>query len=884
MPTIAEVRQKYPQYDDMSDAQLAGALHQKYYSDMPVEEFNQKIGLPPATAASDDHGLARRQQMSVAEKAVSPITEYPRNYQEMRTEAQQQIGRGLSQLGEGAFGSGLAGDVGKFAAGVGNVGLGALGFIGSPISAAYRSVLGQPVEDITGIPREQTEFAAQLATPGIGFTKLARAPGVAEPAPLIKPPMEKPPGVEVGEAAQRLREANLPGDVPRAITGGPTTQALGQYTSNVPLAGQPIAEAVRTTLPKQLEQARNIVAAEHGEGAGENVANRIGATLQEQAAAETKARTDQAAQADAQATAEWQRAQAEREAAVAAQEQQSTQAAQAAVGPDVAPLDMGETVIGQVRAAHDAARDAKDTAYRAAGQHQGTIFDDAVGNVERHVNADLRSDRGGQGIVTTTANLTPAAMDMRASLRAFSERARQRAAQAQEEAIAGGGTADDAAQTGINLRTLETQRQELGNLAQGAKTDADRRAARRIMGAFDDWHEAAMENHFDGDPGALGAYRNARALNRDFRTRYGYNSRDDADKLINKIVRGEEDQHTGPVGVSDALTARNDKSGPLFARVTEATNDHPDVRQAIRSGTWNKLSRDVPGAKEPTTLAGAVAEAQRARANIYDHILGKGRDVAGRVFTQQERDLMRAHADTLVDAARRRVASAAETKAATPVPTKVEPGPIQQLVDQVIGGKASDEALFKTLHNYARTGGDVKALARVIGQIPQSMRGDLAASFIRKLGVSPTTKQFSLDHFVNHWNDITPQAKSVMFGNAGPHVTALNDIATIAQRLKEVKGKFGNPSGTAQNSLFGLIAGAIGQSAVGTAKTLTLAGAGYLGAKVLASPAGASSVAKYARAVERANRTPSIENITAMKLMQRNLQNTARSLAAISNK
>lgn len=45
MPTIAEVREKYPQYQDMSDADLAGALHQKFYADMPKEEFEKKVGL-----------------------------------------------------------------------------------------------------------------------------------------------------------------------------------------------------------------------------------------------------------------------------------------------------------------------------------------------------------------------------------------------------------------------------------------------------------------------------------------------------------------------------------------------------------------------------------------------------------------------------------------------------------------------------------------------------------------------------------------------------------------------------------------------------------------------------------------------------------------------
>ena len=41
---IQDFRVKNPQYDDMPDDQLVGALHGKFYSDMPIEQFNQKIG------------------------------------------------------------------------------------------------------------------------------------------------------------------------------------------------------------------------------------------------------------------------------------------------------------------------------------------------------------------------------------------------------------------------------------------------------------------------------------------------------------------------------------------------------------------------------------------------------------------------------------------------------------------------------------------------------------------------------------------------------------------------------------------------------------------------------------------------------------------------
>jgi hypothetical protein len=49
--SIAEIRQKYPQYDDLSDDQLAEGLHRKFYADMPLPEFRAKIGLSAGGAS-----------------------------------------------------------------------------------------------------------------------------------------------------------------------------------------------------------------------------------------------------------------------------------------------------------------------------------------------------------------------------------------------------------------------------------------------------------------------------------------------------------------------------------------------------------------------------------------------------------------------------------------------------------------------------------------------------------------------------------------------------------------------------------------------------------------------------------------------------------------
>ena len=51
MASIKEIRSKYPQYDQLSDEELARALHGKFYSDMDFGDFSSKIGLAPAQEA-----------------------------------------------------------------------------------------------------------------------------------------------------------------------------------------------------------------------------------------------------------------------------------------------------------------------------------------------------------------------------------------------------------------------------------------------------------------------------------------------------------------------------------------------------------------------------------------------------------------------------------------------------------------------------------------------------------------------------------------------------------------------------------------------------------------------------------------------------------------
>src|SRR5262245_26209075 len=48
MTTLKEFRAKFPQYNDMTDADLVQSLHDKYYKDMPIDQFHGQIEYDPS--------------------------------------------------------------------------------------------------------------------------------------------------------------------------------------------------------------------------------------------------------------------------------------------------------------------------------------------------------------------------------------------------------------------------------------------------------------------------------------------------------------------------------------------------------------------------------------------------------------------------------------------------------------------------------------------------------------------------------------------------------------------------------------------------------------------------------------------------------------------
>lgn len=221
------------------------------FDDLIPKEAKSDI---PSAGMFDDL-LPEAKPQGLGAKAISPITNYLPTQQAMDRSGRTRMSEGIEQASQAlAEPHGGAGAV-KFVKGVGNVALGGLESVASPVTAAYRTFLGKPVEDVTGIPKEYTEFGAQLLTPGLGLTRLPRAPMmVAAPKPLG-------PGEEVAAAGQRLGV-----DLPRAVTtDSPSVQQIGKAVTNVPIAGTPLRQASEAAIGGLGDAAQDVRAA-YGSG------------------------------------------------------------------------------------------------------------------------------------------------------------------------------------------------------------------------------------------------------------------------------------------------------------------------------------------------------------------------------------------------------------------------------------------------------------------------------------------------------------------------------------------------------------------------------------------------------------------------------------------
>lgn len=677
--------------------------------------------------------------------------------------------------------------------------------------------------------------------------KAVSAVGSRGPIPTAAPVVAATgPRQEIAAAADRLAATGNPVDVPNAIASDSmVAQRSGQALRNMPVIGDAIPKAT-AKLGGQLEDAAANIASEYGGGSGQNVAHSIGQTIGTAGERETAAARAAAAQSDQAVLASYENSIRDATDAIAGTENNALQRARQAVG-DMSPQDMGETIIARLRQGEQEARATKDRLYGIAGESDGAINADAVRGVRARVAGALDAEgRVIDGQLTPAANRMMTELDNISSLRIPNRVAAP--------------IPEGSDITAVNMQGIEQTRKRLNSLAQAASNDADRSAARRIIREFDNWLGDSFDNAlFSGSDAALNSFRQARAANTEWRTRFGFNERDDADRVINRIVTGEvTPQEVSNFILGATKVGSKGVSSRLLTRIAEATGGDPDAMNAIRGGVWNRLSTATEGT--------APKPGAKVAGDINEFLNGSGRDVAQRLFTEPQQAIMRTYANALQEGARAREIVADVAANTRPSPMEVGIGPLQKLANDVLGksGNRSDEALYSAINAYAKSGarGDISLLSKIVQAIPVKDRENLAGAMIRDMGVSPRTGQFSPDVFVSSWGTYSDQAKSILFGMSGPQRVALDDIAAISRRMKEVGSKFGNPSGTAQNVNFFALASSFFAAPL---TTISAAVGGAITAKILASPVGASSVSKWSRAYERLANTPNLASVESFK-------------------
>jgi len=139
MTSIAAIRQKYPDYNDLSDQQLVDALHSKHYSDMPKDEFYSKVG------------FKQEPQKSALQNATQYLKSDVTNLGKNLTTGFLNMGRNFANFPH-HLGS--------------KVGLGDVFAPLAPENYNYAEALGLPKESENRVAQAIPELAVSLAIPG----------------------------------------------------------------------------------------------------------------------------------------------------------------------------------------------------------------------------------------------------------------------------------------------------------------------------------------------------------------------------------------------------------------------------------------------------------------------------------------------------------------------------------------------------------------------------------------------------------------------------------------------------------------------------------------------------------------------------------------------
>jgi hypothetical protein len=199
----------------------------------------------------------------------------------------------------------------------------------------------------------------------------------------------------------------------------------------------------------------------------------------------------------------------------------------------------------------------------------------------------------------------------------------------------------------------------------------------------------------------------------------------------------------------------------------------------------------------------------------------------------------------------------------------------REALAKIVGtkGQASDAQIFDRILSAAgvRSRANTELLTQARKTVGHDAWNEIAAATVSRLGRDVEGK-FSPERFLTAYGNLSPEGKTLLFRSTGKAdlARALDDIATVSSRFKELQ-KYANPSGTARNASFVLIGGALWAEPV---TTITSIVGGNIAARILASPATASSMARWSNAYFAFVKAPTIGTLTGLRIASRNFGST----------
>lgn len=125
-----------------------------------------------------------------------------------------------------------------------------------------------------------------------------------------------------------------------------------------------------------------------------------------------------------------------------------------------------------------------------------------------------------------------------------------------------------------------------------------------------------------------------------------------------------------------------------------------------------------------------------------------------------------------------------------------------ELVSRAIDKKGGPEAVFQAAMAGTKEG--ASTLRAVMQSIPKDAQKAVTAAVVKRLGRARSSAQplegdaFSADTFLTRWNDLSDDAKRVLFDRHGPGFSRdMDRIARVAATVKQGGKAFSNPPGTA---------------------------------------------------------------------------------------